>query len=177
MGFEMVKPGNPMVPARPDLAFMVYSLDNCSSDEEWLPQHLPLPPASPSLPSVAHGNTSARFRHQANKCAPTLAQNLALKNPHHWRRVLFFFVFNRLVLLKGCEGGQVSIGWRLPPLSLSQGSLQIGEMGSGITWIFHCVHCWIPPPHLSGSPLGHIICFVVPSTRNCREFRRRWVLY
>uniref|UniRef100_A0A7N8XPB7 Ornithine decarboxylase antizyme 2a n=1 Tax=Mastacembelus armatus TaxID=205130 RepID=A0A7N8XPB7_9TELE len=34
VGFEMVKPGNPMVPARPDLAFMVYSLDNSSSDEE-----------------------------------------------------------------------------------------------------------------------------------------------
>ncbi|KAF7656824.1 hypothetical protein LDENG_00035860 [Lucifuga dentata] len=34
MGFEMVKPGNPMVPARPDVAFMVYSLDNSSSDEE-----------------------------------------------------------------------------------------------------------------------------------------------
>ncbi|XP_049928578.1 LOW QUALITY PROTEIN: ornithine decarboxylase antizyme 2a [Epinephelus moara] len=34
MGFEMVKPGHPVVPARPDLAFMVYSLDNSSSDEE-----------------------------------------------------------------------------------------------------------------------------------------------
>ncbi|XP_029952576.1 LOW QUALITY PROTEIN: ornithine decarboxylase antizyme 2a [Salarias fasciatus] len=34
MGFEMVKPGNPLVPARPDLAFMVYSLDTSSSDEE-----------------------------------------------------------------------------------------------------------------------------------------------
>lgn len=34
VGFEMVKPGNPMVPARPDLAFMVYSLDSSSSDEE-----------------------------------------------------------------------------------------------------------------------------------------------
>uniref|UniRef100_A0A8C5DZ86 Ornithine decarboxylase antizyme 2-like n=1 Tax=Gouania willdenowi TaxID=441366 RepID=A0A8C5DZ86_GOUWI len=34
MGFEMVKPGSPMVPARPDLAFMVYSLENSSSDEE-----------------------------------------------------------------------------------------------------------------------------------------------
>ncbi|XP_028442013.1 LOW QUALITY PROTEIN: ornithine decarboxylase antizyme 2a [Perca flavescens] len=34
MGFEIVKPGHPMVPARPDLAFMVYSLDNSSSDEE-----------------------------------------------------------------------------------------------------------------------------------------------
>ncbi|XP_023256152.1 LOW QUALITY PROTEIN: ornithine decarboxylase antizyme 2-like [Seriola lalandi dorsalis] len=34
IGFEMVKPGNPMVPARPDLAFMIYSLDNSSSDEE-----------------------------------------------------------------------------------------------------------------------------------------------
>ncbi|XP_042268593.1 LOW QUALITY PROTEIN: ornithine decarboxylase antizyme 2a [Thunnus maccoyii] len=34
MGFEIVKPGNPMVPARPDLAFMVYSLENSSSDEE-----------------------------------------------------------------------------------------------------------------------------------------------
>ncbi|XP_033940682.1 LOW QUALITY PROTEIN: ornithine decarboxylase antizyme 2a [Pseudochaenichthys georgianus] len=34
IGFEMVKPGHPMVPARPDLAFMVYSLDKSSSDEE-----------------------------------------------------------------------------------------------------------------------------------------------
>ncbi|XP_056273351.1 LOW QUALITY PROTEIN: ornithine decarboxylase antizyme 2a [Pseudoliparis swirei] len=34
MGLEMVKPGHPMVPARPDLAFMVYSLDTSSSDEE-----------------------------------------------------------------------------------------------------------------------------------------------
>ncbi|KAF3688523.1 Ornithine decarboxylase antizyme 2 [Channa argus] len=34
MGFEMVKPGHPMVPVRPDLAFMVYSLENSSSDEE-----------------------------------------------------------------------------------------------------------------------------------------------
>ncbi|KAM9854101.1 LOW QUALITY PROTEIN: ornithine decarboxylase antizyme 2a [Aulostomus maculatus] len=34
MGFEMVKPGTPSIPARPDLAFMVYSLDNSSSDEE-----------------------------------------------------------------------------------------------------------------------------------------------
>lgn len=34
MGFEMVKPGNPMVPARSDLAFMVYSLESSSSDEE-----------------------------------------------------------------------------------------------------------------------------------------------
>ncbi|XP_069018566.1 LOW QUALITY PROTEIN: ornithine decarboxylase antizyme 2a [Embiotoca jacksoni] len=34
MGFEVVKPGHPMVPARPDLAFMAYSLDNSSSDEE-----------------------------------------------------------------------------------------------------------------------------------------------
>uniref|UniRef100_A0A3Q3JRU8 Uncharacterized protein n=2 Tax=Monopterus albus TaxID=43700 RepID=A0A3Q3JRU8_MONAL len=34
MGFEMVKPGNPLVPARPDLAFMAYSLDNSSSEEE-----------------------------------------------------------------------------------------------------------------------------------------------
>lgn len=52
MGFEMVKPGNPMVPARPDLAFMVYSLENSSSsDEEWLshyPWRLPFPPSPPS---------------------------------------------------------------------------------------------------------------------------------
>ncbi|KAM4618916.1 LOW QUALITY PROTEIN: ornithine decarboxylase antizyme 2a [Polymixia lowei] len=34
MGFEMVRPGNAMVPARPDLVFMVYSLENSSSDEE-----------------------------------------------------------------------------------------------------------------------------------------------
>lgn len=48
MGFEMVKPGDPMVPARPDLAFMVYSLDNSSSDEEWLLHH-PRPDSSPRL--------------------------------------------------------------------------------------------------------------------------------
>ncbi|XP_029991498.1 ornithine decarboxylase antizyme 2a [Sphaeramia orbicularis] len=34
MGFEMVKPGNPLVPARPDLVFMVYCMDASSSDEE-----------------------------------------------------------------------------------------------------------------------------------------------
>uniref|UniRef100_A0A667ZH87 Ornithine decarboxylase antizyme 2 n=1 Tax=Myripristis murdjan TaxID=586833 RepID=A0A667ZH87_9TELE len=34
LGFEVVKPGNPMVPAQPDLVFMVYSLDHSSSDEE-----------------------------------------------------------------------------------------------------------------------------------------------
>lgn len=37
MGFEMVKPGSPSVPARPDLVFMVYTLDSSSSsssDEE-----------------------------------------------------------------------------------------------------------------------------------------------
>ncbi|NP_001278939.1 ornithine decarboxylase antizyme 2a [Astyanax mexicanus] len=34
MGFEMVKPGHPLVPARTDLLFMVYSMDDSSSDEE-----------------------------------------------------------------------------------------------------------------------------------------------
>ncbi|KAG5839614.1 hypothetical protein ANANG_G00206800 [Anguilla anguilla] len=34
MGFEVVKPGHPLVPARADLLFMVYSLDHASSDEE-----------------------------------------------------------------------------------------------------------------------------------------------
>uniref|UniRef100_A0A673JFG6 Ornithine decarboxylase antizyme 2-like n=1 Tax=Sinocyclocheilus rhinocerous TaxID=307959 RepID=A0A673JFG6_9TELE len=34
MGFEVVKPGHPLVPARPDLLFMVYSMDSSSSDEE-----------------------------------------------------------------------------------------------------------------------------------------------
>ncbi|KAJ8343993.1 hypothetical protein SKAU_G00313220 [Synaphobranchus kaupii] len=34
MGFEIVKPGHPLVPARADLVFMVYSLDQASSDEE-----------------------------------------------------------------------------------------------------------------------------------------------
>ncbi|XP_056138698.1 ornithine decarboxylase antizyme 2-like [Lampris incognitus] len=34
MGFEVVKPGNPLVPAWPNLIFMVYSLDYSSSDEE-----------------------------------------------------------------------------------------------------------------------------------------------
>ncbi|MCI4382066.1 hypothetical protein PGIGA_G00259440 [Pangasianodon gigas] len=34
MGFEVVKPGHPLVPTRPDLFFMVYSMDNSSSDEE-----------------------------------------------------------------------------------------------------------------------------------------------
>lgn len=46
VGFEMVKPGSPMVPARPDLAFMVYSLDSSSSDEEWPPHCLWTPPPS-----------------------------------------------------------------------------------------------------------------------------------
>ncbi|KAL0967894.1 hypothetical protein UPYG_G00259320 [Umbra pygmaea] len=34
IGFEVVKPGNPLVPARADLVFMAYSLDNSSSDED-----------------------------------------------------------------------------------------------------------------------------------------------
>ncbi|XP_077565881.1 LOW QUALITY PROTEIN: ornithine decarboxylase antizyme 2a [Stigmatopora nigra] len=34
MGFEMVKPGDPSVPPRPDLAFMLYSLDSGSSSDE-----------------------------------------------------------------------------------------------------------------------------------------------
>lgn len=34
MGFEVVKPGSPLVPARPNLVFMVYCLDASSSDEE-----------------------------------------------------------------------------------------------------------------------------------------------
>ncbi|XP_010882621.1 LOW QUALITY PROTEIN: ornithine decarboxylase antizyme 2a [Esox lucius] len=34
IGFEVVKPGNPLVPARSDLVFMAYSLENSSSDEE-----------------------------------------------------------------------------------------------------------------------------------------------
>uniref|UniRef100_A0A3Q2YSJ3 Ornithine decarboxylase antizyme 2 n=1 Tax=Hippocampus comes TaxID=109280 RepID=A0A3Q2YSJ3_HIPCM len=35
IGFEMLKPGDPSVPARPDLVFMLYSLDiDSSSDEE-----------------------------------------------------------------------------------------------------------------------------------------------
>ncbi|KAF4081088.1 hypothetical protein AMELA_G00157550 [Ameiurus melas] len=34
MGFEVVKPGHPLVPTRPDLFFMVYSMDSSSSDEE-----------------------------------------------------------------------------------------------------------------------------------------------
>ncbi|KPP68728.1 hypothetical protein Z043_112567 [Scleropages formosus] len=34
MGFEMVKPGHPLVPPRPDLLFMVYVLDRGSSSDE-----------------------------------------------------------------------------------------------------------------------------------------------
>ena len=34
MGFEMVKPGNPVVPPRPDLVSMAYPLEASSSDEE-----------------------------------------------------------------------------------------------------------------------------------------------
>ncbi|CAL8359570.1 unnamed protein product [Lota lota] len=34
MGFEMVKPGDPVVPACPDLIFMAYPLEASSSDEE-----------------------------------------------------------------------------------------------------------------------------------------------
>lgn len=47
MGFEMVTPGSPRVPARPELVFMVYTLDSSSSsssDEEWAAsQRLPSP--------------------------------------------------------------------------------------------------------------------------------------
>lgn len=77
MGFEMVKPGNPMVPARPDLAFMVYSLDNSSSDEEWLPHRLRTPP-SPTLtppPFPAHAWKHFCFLHQADKSTLTLGKN------------------------------------------------------------------------------------------------------
>ncbi|KAL4622777.1 ornithine decarboxylase antizyme 2-like [Arapaima gigas] len=34
MGFEVVKPGHPLVPLRPDLLFMVYTLDRSSSSDE-----------------------------------------------------------------------------------------------------------------------------------------------
>ncbi|MBN3307845.1 OAZ2 decarboxylase, partial [Amia calva] len=34
LGFEIVKPGHPSVPTRPDILFMVYSLDQSTSDEE-----------------------------------------------------------------------------------------------------------------------------------------------
>ncbi|KAG8576050.1 hypothetical protein GDO81_009758 [Engystomops pustulosus] len=34
LGFEIVRPGHPCVPARPEVLFMVYSLDQSSSDEE-----------------------------------------------------------------------------------------------------------------------------------------------
>ncbi|KAM6970143.1 LOW QUALITY PROTEIN: ornithine decarboxylase antizyme 2a [Aplochiton taeniatus] len=34
MGLELLKPGSPLVPTRSDLVFMVYSLENSSSDEE-----------------------------------------------------------------------------------------------------------------------------------------------
>ncbi|GCC36325.1 hypothetical protein chiPu_0014819 [Chiloscyllium punctatum] len=33
MGFEIVRPGHPSVPARPDVLFMVYSIDQSSSEE------------------------------------------------------------------------------------------------------------------------------------------------
>ncbi|XP_075432042.1 LOW QUALITY PROTEIN: ornithine decarboxylase antizyme 2 [Ascaphus truei] len=34
LGFEIVRPGHPCVPARPDVLFMVYPLDQSSSDED-----------------------------------------------------------------------------------------------------------------------------------------------
>ncbi|XP_030043812.1 ornithine decarboxylase antizyme 2 isoform X1 [Microcaecilia unicolor] len=34
LGFEIVRPGHPSVPSRPDVMFMVYALDQNSSDEE-----------------------------------------------------------------------------------------------------------------------------------------------
>nr|XP_033776617.1 ornithine decarboxylase antizyme 2 [Geotrypetes seraphini] len=34
LGFEIVRPGHPSVPSRPDVMFMVYTLDQNSSDEE-----------------------------------------------------------------------------------------------------------------------------------------------
>ncbi|XP_078540663.1 LOW QUALITY PROTEIN: ornithine decarboxylase antizyme 2 [Lissotriton helveticus] len=34
LGFEVVRPGHPCVPCRPDVMFMVYALDQTSSDED-----------------------------------------------------------------------------------------------------------------------------------------------
>ncbi len=34
LGFEMVKPGHALVPARPDVLFMAYNFDRDSSDED-----------------------------------------------------------------------------------------------------------------------------------------------
>lgn len=34
LGFEVVRPGHPCVPSRPDVMFMVYALDQTSSDED-----------------------------------------------------------------------------------------------------------------------------------------------
>lgn len=34
LGFEMVRPGHPCVPSRPDVLFMVYPLDQVSSDDD-----------------------------------------------------------------------------------------------------------------------------------------------
>ncbi|XP_053128205.1 ornithine decarboxylase antizyme 2, partial [Hemicordylus capensis] len=34
LGFEIVRPGHPCVPSRPDVLFMVYSLDQVSSDDD-----------------------------------------------------------------------------------------------------------------------------------------------
>lgn len=34
LGFEIVRPGHPCVPPRPDVLFMVYPLDQVSSDDD-----------------------------------------------------------------------------------------------------------------------------------------------
>uniref|UniRef100_A0A8C5N4R8 Ornithine decarboxylase antizyme 2 n=1 Tax=Leptobrachium leishanense TaxID=445787 RepID=A0A8C5N4R8_9ANUR len=34
LGFDLVRPGHPCVPARPEVLFMVYTLEQSSSDEE-----------------------------------------------------------------------------------------------------------------------------------------------
>lgn len=153
MGFEMVKPGNPMVPARPDLAFMVYSLDNSSSDEEWLPHRLRTPP-SPTLttpPFPSHRWKHFCFLHQADKSTSTLGKNPSSPSKIltiDWEVSIFFL--NRLVILKGC----------LEVVGL------IGETG-GVTLLelSHCVHHWIFFfSLLSGSPLGHIVCGAINKT-------------
>lgn len=144
MGFEMVKPGSPSVPARPDLVFMVYTLDSSSSDEEWPPHGLLTPPSptripfpSPSAPAQSSSYSSLLLHP-----SPQLRGSFIL--------ISLFFFFNKLVFLKGCVGGSSE------------------NQEATLPQPNHRVCHWISFP-----ARPHCL-FVVPSLRQLSGFRGSW---
>lgn len=120
MGFEMVKPGNPMVPARPDLAFMVYSLDNSSSDEDWLPHHLLTPPSPtlthlPSLPPHRKTRLLPDFLQVSLWQTPPLPQTSFITD---WEVSPFLFFLIDLWFKGAFGSGRISMWRRHPCLPL-----------------------------------------------------------